>query len=424
MDSFLRSSMRYTDMMLNEMVKNNLQTGRGTLKLALISGSYPPIGGSGARLIRMFEPISENHDIHIFCIGSHLINKNNDFRDGNFYIHEVILPPTKPALKLLFSGITKSYIFKRMERFGEFDAIFSYNISPWAYMSLSASKRFSIPLFSDYPDLEVYNQNIIYKTVTTNVLKKVFRNSIHIFPISNPLKDRLINFYKIPEKRITVIPNGVNTDVFNPMVNGSRIKEKFGLSDSFIIGHVGALGWWVRLDVLFEAFKKLKKDYDYSMKLLIVGGKDFEIKKWGKISEKLGVENEVIFTGLVPYKEISEYIASFDIAVSTYSKTFNIETSSPLKIMEYMSIGKAVIADNLGSKTIKNMENGILFEPEDANSLENAVRMILNDENLKRKLEINARKTALNYDWKILSKRVEEIMIENLKIISDKNENK
>ena len=383
------------------------------MKLALISGAYPPIGGNGARLIRMFEPLSEKHDIHIFCIGSSQINKNNDFRDGNFYIHEVNLPPIKPALKLLFSGITKSYLFERLKRFGEFDAIFLYHISPWAYLSLSASKRFSIPLFSDYPDLEVYNQNSIYKIVTTNVLKKVFRNSIHIFPVSNPLKERLINFYKILEESITVIPNGVNTEVFNPMVNGSKIKEKFGLSDSFIIGHVGALGWWVRLDVLFKAFKNLKMDYNY-IKLLIVGGEDFEIKKLKKISERLGIENEVIFTGSVPYKEIPEIIASFDIGVATYSKTFNIETSSPLKIMEYMSIGKAVIADNLGSKTIKNMENGILFESEDAKGLENAIRMILDDENLKRTLEINVRKTALNYDWKRLSKRVEEIMIENL----------
>lgn len=382
------------------------------MKLAIILGTYPPTAGAGARLARMFEPISENHDIHIFAIGS-FINENMDYKDDNFYIHKVKLPLTMPIAKLVFSGITKRYLFERMNRFGVFNAIFSYYITPWAYLSLSASKRFSIPLFSDYPDFEIYKNNTVYKSVTKNILKKVFKNSIHIFPISNPLKDRLINTYKIPREKITIIPNGVDTEVFNPAIDGSKIKERFGLSDSLVIGYTGALVEWVRLDVLFESFKKLKKDYE-SIKVLIVGGKDFEIEKLKILCKKMGIDNEVIFTGYVPYSEIPDYIAAFDIAVATYSKDFRIRASSPLKIMEYMSMGKAVVADKLGSKTIKNNENGILFEPEDAESLENAIRMILDNSRLKRKLEINARETALKYDWNSLSKKLEDIIIENV----------
>ncbi|KAF5431954.1 Glycosyltransferase involved in cell wall bisynthesis [Candidatus Methanophagaceae archaeon] len=382
------------------------------MKIALIAGTYPPTGGAGARLIRMFEPLSENHDIHIFATGS-FVNENTDYKDDNFYIHKVKLPLTMPIAKLVFSGITKRYLFKRMKKFGVFDAIFSYYITPWAYLSLSASKRFSIPLFSDYPDFEIYENNIVYKSVTKNILKKVFKNSLHIFPISNPLKDRLINTYKIPREKITIIPNGVDTEVFNPAIDGSKIKERFGLSDSLVIGYIGALVEWVRLDVLFVSFKKLKKDYE-SIKVLIVGGQDCEIEKVKLLCKKMGIDNEVIFTGYVPYSEIPDYIASFDIAVATYSKDFRISASSPLKIMEYMSMGKAVVADKLGSKTIKNTENGILFEPEDAESLENAIMMILDDSRLKRKLEINARETALKYDWKILSKKMEDIIIENV----------
>lgn len=384
------------------------------MKLAIITtGFYPPIEGSGARVIRMFESISENHDIHIFCVGSSPITKNDDFRDNNYYIHLINLPPKSPLFKLLLSAFTKRYLFNRMKKYGEFDAIFSYNISPWAYISLSASKRFSIPLFSDYPDLEVNRYSIIYKTITAHILKKVFRASKHIFPVSNSLKERLINVYKIKPDNISIIPNGVNTNFFNPTISKSKMKEKFCLTNSWIIGHSGALGSWVRLDVLFEAFEKLKTDYE-NIKLLIVGGEDSEIKKWKKISEKFGIKREVIFTGLVPYKNVPEYIASFDIGIATYSKTPNIEASSPLKIMEYMSMGKAVVADNLGSKIIENMENGILFESENIKSLENSIKMILDDQNLKRNLETNARKTALNYDWEILSKRVEEIIIKNL----------
>ncbi len=383
------------------------------MKIALITGSYPPVGGAGARLIRMFEPMSEDHDIHVFSIGS-FINENNDYNDDNFYIHKVKLPLRMPIAKLLFSEITKNYLFERMKTFGEFDAIYSYYITPWASIALSASKKFSIPLFSDYPDLEIYKNNIIYKSITTDILKRVFRNSTHIFPISKPLKDRLIKFYKIPEEKITVIPNGVDTVAFNPTIDGSKIKRKLGLSDYFVIGYTGALKDWIRLDVLLGAFKNLKKDYNY-IKLLIVGGQDFEIEKWKRVSKNFGIEDDVIFAGLVLYKKVPEYIASFDIAVSIFSKSFLTEVTSPLKVIEYMSMGKAVVADNLSGtrEFIKNMENGVLFEPEDVRSLENAIRMIFDDENLKRKIEKNARKTALNYDWKILSKRMEGIILAN-----------
>lgn len=387
------------------------------MKVAIISGTYPPIGGAGARLIRMFEPISKNHDIHFFIIGS-LINENEDYIDGNYSIHKVKLPPRMPTAKFLFSSLTKNNLFERMKKFGVFDAIFSYYMTPWASLALSASKRFTIPLFSDYPDLEIYENNVIYRIVTVNILKKVFKTARYVFPISNPLKDRLINFYKIPGEKITVIPNGVNTEIFTPTIDGTKIKEKLGLSDHIIIGHMGSLKEWIRLDMLFETFKNLKKDYD-DIKLVIVGGQETEIGKWKKLSKKLEIGDNIVFTGLVPYKEIPRYIASFDIAVSIFSKSLFTDVVSPLKVIEYMSMGKAVVADDLSGtrEFIKNNENGILFVPEDTKSLENAVRTILDDEYLKRKLEINARRTALNYDWKTLSKKMADIMIDKIGMV-------
>lgn len=389
---------------------------------ALTGGSYPTILGRNARLIRLIEPMSKDNDVHIFSFGS-FVNENNDCKADNFYIHKVKLPLTMPTAKLLFSGITKNYLFGRMKKFGEFDAIYSYYITPWAYLALSASKRFSIPLFSDYPDLEVYENsniisNLIYRTITTNILENVFKNSMHIFPISKPLKDRLIKLYNIPEERITVIPNGVNTDIFNPMIEGSKIRSKFGLSDSFIIGYSGSLREWIRIDVLFKAFMQIKKDYK-NVKLLIVGGRDVDRTKWEKLSKELEIEDDVTFTGVVPYKEVPEYIAAFDIAISIFSKSLFSDVVSPLKVMEYMGMGKAVVADALSGtrEFIKNNENGILFVLEDKKSLENAIRTILDDEYLKRKLEINARETALNYEWGVLSKRIVEIMRDKIGLV-------
>lgn len=388
------------------------------MKFAIITCSrYPPTLGSGARPIRLFEPMSMKHEIHIFYVGQSWITENRDFRDGKFWIHTVKLPLINiPKIGFFSYKLSGNYFVRRIKEFDDFNAIYLDGPTIWSSLALKASKKISIPLFTDYPDLEIYEHDFgvvhnISKIITVNIMKDVFSNSKHTFPMCHLLKNRLIDFYKVPEDKITIIPNGVDTGMFDPTTkSGLKIRERFKLSNSIVMGFCGALERWVRIDVLLKAFKKIKDDYK-DVKLLIVG-KGSELNRWKQLSKDLGMENDVIFTGLVPYKEIPEYIASFDIAVSIFSKSLFTDVVSPLKVIEYMSMGKAVVADNLSGtrEFIKNKENGILFEPEDTKSLENAIRMILDDKNLKKKIERNARKTAVNYDWKVLSKKLEGVL--------------
>jgi len=388
------------------------------MKLAILGcGRYPPVLGSGARPIRLFEPISKEHEIHIFYAGGPWINGNRDFKDGAFWIHTVkpylIRIPKTGFFSYKISG---EYFLKRIKNSGHFDAIYSDGPTIWSSLALKTSKRFLIPLFSDYADLELYEHDSgivhkIYKILTANTLKDVFGASEHIFPMSYILKKRLIYFYKVPEDKITVIQNGVDTSIFHPAKSGLKIRRKFGLSNYIVIGFCGALERWVRIDVLLKAFKKIKMEYK-DTKLLIVGSGS-KLDEWKLLCKKLGVESDVILAGSVPYKKVPEYIATFDIAVSIFSKSLFTDVVSPLKLIEYMSMGKAVVADNLSGtrEFIKNMENGVLFEPEDKKSLENAIRVILEDKALKQKLEKNARKTAVNYDWKLLSKKLKDVLV-------------
>lgn len=396
-------------------------------KLALIaSGQYPPVAGAGARLIRLFGPMSKNHDIHIFSIGPH-IKEDKDFRHNTFWVHTTRLPAEMPKLEPkirwgwniswtlgpFLSNITRYYLTRRLKRTEKFDAIFSYEPNFLASLALSASEKLLIPLFCDYPDFELHSDNVAYKAVIVNMLKGIFKKSKHMFPISQPLKDRLINFYGVPKNKITIISNGVDTNMFNPNVDGSEIREKFNLSDFYVIGYCGILDRWTRLDVLFYAFKKLKKNYN--VKLLVIGTGS-EINKWKTLSKNLKIEKDVIFTGLVPYDEVPKYIASFDVAVSIFMKSFMAEAASPLKVIEYMSMGKAVVADNLqGTKDfVTDMKDGILFKVEDSKNVEIALRKILDDKRLKNKLERNARKKALCHSWQTLSKKMEKVLLNNL----------
>ncbi|MEM3586818.1 MAG: glycosyltransferase family 4 protein [Candidatus Hadarchaeum sp.] len=391
------------------------------MKLALVSCSpYPPIGGAGARLVRLFEPISKRHEIHIFNIGPH-VRENKDFVDAFFQVHQMKLPFAKisilrPEVKWILTTscsmgpllpqMIKRHFLKRLKN-GKFDAVFSYDAGFSAPIALSISKECFLPLFSDYPDLELYSSNFLYVRVMTNMLKTVFKESRHLFSISDFLKSRLIDFYGIPENKITVVPNGVDTKMFSPAIDGSKIREKFRLSDSFVIGYCGALEKWTRVDILLKAFKKLRRVHN--VKLLIVGFGS-ELDRWKMLSERLGIKKDVVFTGLVAHKEVPAYLASFDIAVSIFSKSSLAEAVFPLKVLEYMSMKKAIVADDLPGtrELVENMRNGILFEPENPDSLVVAIDKIIENSELKNRLEKEARKKALAYDWKKLSKKIEK----------------
>ena len=389
------------------------------MKLAVICMNYPAVGPAGARLVRLIKPMSKTNEIHLFVYGTTIL-KNEDYKDEYFKIHKIVLPGKRSSTKYLFSKFGEKKLYERMKKYGEFDAIFSYQLSPLAHVSSQMSKKFSIPLFSDYADLELweympapYLVKMLYIKIMINSLKKVFKNANHIFPITTFLKNRLIEFYGVSDDKITVIPNGVDTNFFIPRNDGIEIKRNLNLSDSFVIGYSGgAIGDWIKLDLLFEAFKNLRTDYK-DIKLLIVGGiNPQEVAKWQKISKKIGIEDDITFTGLIPHEAIPKYIASFDIAVSTFTRSLYTEAASPLKVAEYMGMGKAIVADDSsGTKElIDHMNNGILFESENLKSMEKSLRIILDDKKIKIKFEKNARKTSLKYDWQKLSKQFENII--------------
>ena len=312
-----------------------------------------------------------------------------------------------------------------MKELGPFNVMFIDCITPLAYLALLASRKLCVPIVCDYADLEDINdtENSFFLklrgVITTYVLKKVFRESCHIFPMSNLLKNRLIKFYRIPEDKLTLIPNGVDTKQFNPkVVSGSRVRKALGLESSTVIGFSGAIEKWCGLDLLLQTFRNIRSGYP-KVKLLIVG-RGPELHKLQTQSQQLGIENDVIFTGLVPYKEMPEYVASLDIAVSIFTNSLFTDVVIPLKLIEYMSMGKAVVANNLSGtrELVTDKEEGLLFDSNDCHGLEMAIRILLNDVELRKKMGERGREKALGYAWEPLARKIER---ELLKVSNEEN---
>lgn len=148
--------------------------------------------------------------------------------------------------------------------------------------------------------------------------------------------------------KVVFIPDGVDIDKLDP-VDGNSIKTELGLSNYLVVGLVGSMIWSQKHQMCYgwdiiEALQHLK---DFPIKALLVGdGNGFSRLKERAIS--LGVYDRVIFTGRIPYYELSRYISAMDVCVSTQSNDLVGMVRTTGKLPLYLAFGKYVIATDVG----------------------------------------------------------------------------
>ena len=97
-----------------------------------------------------------------------------------------------------------------------------------------------------------------------------------------------------------------------------------------------------------------------------------------------------------------QYIAAADICVACFEENEVTLCKSPLKIVEYLASGKAIVASNVGEVSNMLGESGVLTSPGDSSSLASGILKVLENNDLKNKLEQLARKRAEEeYNWTV-----------------------
>ena len=219
----------------------------------------------------------------------------------------------------------------------------------------------------------------------------------HITVVSEPLRRYYIG-RGISPKKITTVPNGVDTQKFHPGVDGQMIRKKFGLVGKTVLGFSGAFAPWHGLDFLFEMVSKFMQnnpDMRDKTALLLVGSEG----PYFTMPDLAG--GYMVKTGYVPYDDMPAYLAAVDIFVAPYPR---IEPFyfSPLKIFESMAMGKPVLASAQGQirELITDGVNGFLYPPGDMSCLLHKLDLVINDHELRRRLGHAAReKIVRNYTW-------------------------
>ena len=229
--------------------------------------------------------------------------------------------------------------------------------------------------------------------------QELVSNCHHIITATTREKDDLvIHFQALPEK-ITVIPCGINLELFQPLPE-SYARNQLGLKGDKVILFVGRIEPLKGIDRLLAATSRLK---DSRPKLIIIGGDDSsqpEVARLTALSQELGISESVSFPGSVPQSKLPLYYSAADACViPSFYETFC------LVILESLACGTPVVSTDVGSAAtvIRQGQNGYVVATGREQQLARRIEQSLS---LKKESDGSIRESVTRFDWSNIARAV------------------
>ena len=224
-----------------------------------------------------------------------------------------------------------------------------------------------------------------------------------VIAVSTPLA-RILESAGVQAGRIEVMSNGVSLEKFQPGVASADLARKLGVAGHVVIGFVGWFRNWHGLDLLLHAFHDGELSAAGARLLLIGDGPAMPGLRAYVREHRL--EESVLFTGPVPHAEVPVYLDLVDIAVQPSAN----EYCCPMKILEYMALGKAIVAPRQENivELLREGEEALFFQPGDAPSLTQALATLASDRQRSAAMGRRARRAieSRGYLWTSNAQRV------------------
>jgi glycosyltransferase involved in cell wall biosynthesis len=226
-----------------------------------------------------------------------------------------------------------------------------------------------------------------------------------VLPVTHVLT-RMVASYGVPMARIAVIPNGINPERFSNAPDTETARHALGLSGRLLLGFVGFVRGWNAVQRIIDFIAGPGARYDPHF--LIVGDGPAR----GALldhAQARNVADRVTITGVVPRDSVARYVAAFDIAVLPGVTPY----SSPLKLLEYMYLARAIAAPD--AENIREIltpdHDAVLFDPGRPGDMEAALLRLCGDADLRRRIGMAARRTIdeRSLTWSRNAERVVEL---------------
>ncbi len=381
------------------------------MKILIYSYNFLPKnrGGMEKFIFSLVQRLKKNHEISL------LLPKRHNICISGIKIYHIceIFPnynrDDSSRLKLLFKDIIKflsniistSIVLPRVLKKNKIQIVIVFQPSIYStlvnFIGLLFKKKTCISLRGIEGDVNFFYQLSMDSTFLFS--RAVIINSKNLF-------DRYLKTTYLPKalfsnKKVHYLPNGVNGDYWKPDKTDEISKE----SDLVFVGNLTDKSQIKNKGIkfLYEAIKILRENNNLNLKVVIIGQTNMYLLK--KIIAH-DIENYFDFYGFVEnYRTIKSKLQKSRIFVLP-----SVSEGMPNSLMEAMALEMPCIASNVGGvpELIENNVDGLIFEPKNSRQFADLIRLLLEDENLQKKLGINARKKMVNkFNWNQIIKKLE-----------------
>ena len=335
-------------------------------------------------------------------IRTNIKNYNRVYADSSVNLLRTPVLPIKGLNR--FSAYFTSYRFiKKTLIENNIDIVLVYSIANNIEATIKACKENNVPII--HRTFDIVHELILEKFLQKKVLK--------IEHDSYPKFDEVISntpymktwAEKMGGKNVIVIEQGVDSNVMQKLPKDNILMKKLSINSSDqIVMYLGSVLSHSGLEVILNSIPNILKEIP-NFKLLIVGdGPNLSSLK--QQAKKLGISEKVIFTGFVPYKEVPKFCSLANLCINSFRINDMTVKLSPVKIFDFMSCGKPVLATPLKGMLHDFPKDSETIIYEDLNNFEEKIISLLQKECLEE-IGDRCRKFVKEYfTWEIVAQKM------------------
>ena len=223
----------------------------------------------------------------------------------------------------------------------------------------------------------------------------LYRRADRIVVVAPAFKDHLIRYWNVPAAKISVVENGVETDLFRLDPAAMEVRKQLKLEGRFLICYIGTMGNAHGLETLIAAAEELQTALPNAIFLLI--GEGAEKERIVELAAARRLTN-IQFLGQQPRERIPAYVSAADVCLVMLKKTELFKTVIPTKLLEYMACERPVIVavDGQARQIVEEAGAGVFVEPESSKALLKAVLDLAEDPEHRRQMGASGRQYIVN----------------------------
>jgi len=228
----------------------------------------------------------------------------------------------------------------------------------------------------------------------------LYRSCEHIVVVTPAFRDDLVSKWAVPSEKISIVENGVETDLFTPDGGGDGAKSTLGIQGRFVVSYIGTLGLAHGLSTVLEGAAQLQAALPEVVFLFVGEGADKE--RLASLAQDKRLSN-VLFLPQQPREKVPSIIRASDLCLVPLRKADVFKTVIPTKMLEFMACGRPVVlgVDGQARQVLDQAQAGVFVEPENQVALVKAIKHLYQDSTLRQTLGRNGR----NYIVEHLSRK-------------------